>query len=283
MPKVGLVCDSTCDLEPSWLAEHDIELVPLTVLFGDETFLDWVELRPADFYARLKKFDGQAKTSQPSPADFQAAYKRLADKGCEGIVVMTLASALSGTYESATLAAAEAPVPVRVVDSRSITQGLGMVVKAAMRARDAGGDLDEVERVADKAAEEVHIYFVVETMEYLVKGGRAGRAQGAAASLLNIKPVLHIGRDGVIETFKKVKGTRSAIDEITAEVARVSAEQPMLVTLLCGEREDLVEMMRASLAASGARYEIESEGKVGAVIGVHTGPEVVGLAYHPMP
>jgi DegV family protein with EDD domain len=281
MPDVGIVCDSTCDLGPDWLAAHGVSMVPLKVLFGERSYLDWVELRPLQFYDMLAEAPTLPKTSQPSPADFEAVYRELAASGCTGIETITLSAALSGTFESATLAAADSPVPVRVIDSRSVTQGTGLVVKAAIAARDAGGDADAVEAAARKAAAEVHVYFVLETMEYLVKGGRAGKAQAVAASLLNIKPVLHIDADGVIEPYKRARGMRNAVEEIAAKVAEDSKDAEMCVSLLTGDREDLVEMMREALKASGARYKIESVGMVGAVIGTYTGRDVIGVAYHP--
>jgi DegV family protein with EDD domain len=222
------------------------------------------------------------KTSQPSPADFEAVYEGLAAAGCDEIVSIHLSSRLSGTIASATIAAAASPVPVRVVDSRSASQGVGLVVKAALAAREAGGDAQAVERAAEKAVSNVHLYFVVESLDYLVKGGRAGKAQALAATMLNIKPVLHIDSEGVIEPFKKVKGMQKAIEEMAAQLARDSASSGrMKVALLHGVRPDLVEKMRAALAASGADFEIESEGLVGAVIGTYTGSGVVGVAYHP--
>ncbi len=281
MTEVGLVCDSTCDLGPEWLAERNVAMVPLRVQFGDETSLDWVGLRPLDFYAKLKVSPILPKTSQPSPADFAETYARLAGEGADEIVVVTLSSRLSGTFESASLAAADAPVPIRLVDSRSASQGTGLVVKAAVEARDAGGSAEKVEAAARRAAAEVHVYFVVETLEYLVKGGRAGRAQALAASLLNIKPVLHIGSDGVIEPYKKVKGMRSAIEEIASRLAADSQSAPMRVSILSGGDRALIDDMIAALARSGARYDVESVGMVGAVIGTYTGSEVIGIAYHP--
>lgn len=281
MSNVGIVCDSTCDLGPEWLAEHDVPMVPLKVLFGDTSYLDWIDLAPHEFYEMLAAAPVLPKTSQPSPADFEAVYDRLAGQGCTAIVTVTLSAALSGTFESATLAAASSPIPVCVVDSLNVSLGAGLVVKAAIAARDAGGDADAVEAAARQGAADVHLYFVLETMEYLVKGGRAGKAQAAAASLLNIKPVLHIDADGVIESYKRARGMRNAIDDIAAKVAEDSRATEMCVSLLIGERQDLVDMMQASLKASGARYHVESVGMVGAVIGTYSGRDVIGVAYHP--
>jgi DegV family protein with EDD domain len=281
MPRIGLVCDSTCDLGPEWLASRDIVMVPLRVRFGEDVFIDWIDFTPAEFFERLAASPVLPKTSQPPPADFSAVYDRLAEQGCDEIVVVTLSAALSGTHESAVLAAATARVPVRIVDSRSASQGTGLVVKAALAARDAGGSGPEVEQAALEASSQVRLYFVVDTLEYLVKGGRAGKAQALAASLLNIKPVLRIDTEGVVEAYKKVKGMRSAIEEIAAKVAADSAAGTICCSLLSGQRQDLVTMMEQALASSGADYEIESVGQVGAVIGTYTGPQVVGVAFHP--
>jgi DegV family protein with EDD domain len=283
MGTIGIVTDSTCDLGPEWLAAHDILMVPLVVRFEDKAYRDWCDLAPDEFYRMLAASPVLPKTSQPAPADFEAVYEGLAAAGCDGIVSIHLSSRLSGTIASATIAAAASPVPVRVVDSKSASHGTGLVVKAAAAARTAGGGLDAVEAAAEKAVSTVHLFFVVESLEYLVKGGRAGKAQALAATMLNIKPVLHIDAEGVIEPFKKVKGMRKAIEQIAGQVARDSATGGrMRVALMHGVRPDLAEKMRDALAASGAEYEIDSDGLVGAVIGTYTGSGVVGVAYHPV-
>ncbi len=282
MPKTGIVCDSTCDLGTSWLAENDVVMVPLKVLFGDESFRDWVDMEPDEFYSRLAKSPTLPKTSQPSPAEFQDAYGRLADAGCDEIVSVHLSSALSGTVESANLAAAESPVPVRIVDTKLVTQGTALVLKAAIEARKAGLDADGIERAANAAASGTQLFFILDTLDYLVKGGRAGRAQGLAASLLNIKPVLCINKDGVVEPFKKVKGFRKAISELAAHVAAETPDEtkPARLTVLHACAQSSAEDLIAALDSAGAHYELDSVGLVGAVIGTYAGPGAVGLAYH---
>jgi DegV family protein with EDD domain len=258
-------------------------MVPLKVLFGDATYLDWIDLTPAAFYEKLAAATALPKTSQPSPAEFAAVYQRLADEGCEGIVSIHLSEALSGTIESATLAAASAPVPVRVVNTLTVSVGEALVVKAAVEARDAGGSLDAIEAAARYVVENGRLLFALDTLEYLVKGGRAGKAQGLAASVLNIKPVLTMNREGVIEPFKKVKGTKKAIAEIAAQAAADSKQRPIRVGLLNGQAPDLAEELRNALDAAGADYELIYEGEVGAVIGTYAGPRAVGAAYYPAP
>ncbi len=180
------------------------------------------------------------------------------------------------------MAAAQSPVPVRVVDSKEVTRALGMVVTETARAAAEGADIDEVERVALAVASRMHVFFVVETLEYLVKGGRAGKAAGLAASLLNIKPVLEVNDDGIVAPFKKVKGRKKAIAEMAVHVAEEAKSLGKLrVSLLHACQEADAEEMRREIEALGTNVEFEQTGAVGAVIGTYTGPGVVGCAYYP--
>ena len=283
MGRVGLVCDSTCDIDPQWLKDHDVAMVPLKVLFGDATYLDWVDLTPETFYAKLAAAPELPKTSQPSPAEFATVYRQLANQGCTDIVSIHLTSALSGTIESATMAASSAPVPVRVVNTRNVSVAVALVVRAAVAARDAGGDADTVEAAANYVVDHFRLLFALDTLEYLVKGGRAGKAQGLAASLLNIKPVLTFNKDGIIEPFAKVKGTKKAIAEIAAQIARDSANGKVRVGILNGQAPDLADELKAALDASGADFELDYVGDVGAVIGTYAGPRAIGAAYYQLP
>ena len=283
MGRIGIVCDSTCDMGTDWLRDHDVVMVPLKVLFDDGTYLDRVELPPAAFFEKLKNATNLPKTSQPSPADFSAVYQQLADQGCTGIVSIHLTAALSGTMESATMAAASARVPVRVLDTLLVSIAVALVIQAAVEARDAGGDLDAVEAAARYAAEHCRLLFALDTLDYLVKGGRAGKAQGLAASVLNIKPVLTFNDEGIIEPFKKVKGSKKAIAEIAAQAAEDSASHRIRVGLLSSQAPELVDELKAALDAAGADYELGYVSEVGAAIGTYAGPRAVGAAYYPLP
>lgn len=283
MSRVGIVCDSTCDLEPVWLAAHDVTMVPLKVSIEGETYLDWIEIRPDEFYRRLAAAATLPKTSQPSPAEFAAAYAALAEQGAEEIVSIHLTSPLSGTFESAMMAAADAPVRVRVVDTKRVSQATGLVVKAAIEARDSGADGAEVERVALRTSAEARLFFVLDTLDYLVKGGRAGKAQGLAAAVLNIKPILTFNDDGIIEPFKKVKGTHKALQELAAHIAEDAAKNGrMRLAVLHACTDELATELREAIVASGADVEIESVGLVGSVIGTYAGPKAVGCGYYPI-
>ena len=282
MGKIGIVTDSTCDLGPAWLAEHDARMVPLKVIIGDESYLDWIDLTPETFYPKLVGSRKLPTTSQPSPADFARVFAELANQGCEEIVSIHLSAKLSGTCESALLAAVDSPVRVRVVDSLVVSHATGLVVKAALAARDAGNDAAAVEAAALKSVGGMHLYFMLDTLDYLVKGGRAGAATGLAASLLNIKPILQFN-NGVIEPFKKVKGRSRAITEAALHAAKQSDDLGRLrVTILHAVVPELVDEVVAALDESGCDYELDHVGLIGAVIGTHCGPGALGLAYYPI-
>ncbi|MBA4370599.1 MAG: DegV family protein [Coriobacteriaceae bacterium] len=283
MGTIGIVCDSTADQPLEWYAANNVEMVPLKVLFGEETLLDWVDIAPERFFERLKAATALPKTSQPSPADFETAYRKLADAGATEIVSIHLTSALSGTVESANIAASTSPIPVRVVDTKNVTQALGLVVKAAVAVRDAGGDADAIERTAIDTARSTKLFFVLDTLDYLVKGGRAGKAAGLAASLLDIKPVLTFNAEGTIEPFKKERGRKRAFAELAAQVSRDSMTRPVRLAFLHACAPKVAEELQAALDAAHADYELDSIGLVGAVIGTYAGPEAAGLAYHPVP
>lgn len=282
MPKVGIVTDSTCDLGPEWLAAHDVVMVPLKVNFGTTTYLDWIDLTPEQFYEKLASSDVLPKTSQPSPADFAAVYTALAEDGCDEIVSIHLTSALSGTHESAIMAATMVDVPVRVVDTKTVTMGTGMAVIDAVDARDAGGNAEAVEAAALFVVQHSRLYFALDTLEYLVKGGRAGKAQGLAASLLNIKPVLTFNAEGTIEPYKKVKGTKKAIAEIAAAGREVGSGK-LRVGILHSGAPDLVEELKVALDEAALDYELVHTVQVGAVIGTYAGLRALGAVFSPAP
>jgi DegV family protein with EDD domain len=282
MAKVGIVCDSTCDMGPQWLANNDVVMIPLKVLFGETTYLDWIDLTPEAFFDKLKAAPTLPKTSQPSPADFSAVYQSLADSGCESIVSIHLTAALSGTHESAILAASTSPIPVHVVDTLTVSAAVALAVNAAIAARAAGGDAAAIEAAARKVADTDRLLFALDTLEYLVKGGRAGKAQGLAASLLNIKPVLTFNDEGIIEPFKKVKGTKKALAEIAEQVAADSRNGRVRAAFLHSLSPQLVDDLKAALDAAGADYEVEGVHEVGAVIGTYAGPGAIGVAYYPI-
>jgi DegV family protein with EDD domain len=278
MPSVHLVCDSTADLDPAFRAAHTVRVVPLKVIFGDQTYLDGVDMTAEQFYARLATPGPFPRTSQPTPAEFEEVFRELgADGG--SIVCTTISADLSGTYTSATQAQAALPeLDIRVIDTRSVAVGHYAAVKAAVRAVEAGGDADQVEAAAVAVRGTEKVLFTVETLEYLRRGGRIGGARALLGSMLDIKPILEI-RDGVIEPVGRVRTYPRAIDRLVeeckqaaatwggAEVVIAHADRPQIAA-------ELVERMRP-LVSSEPSLTV-----VGPVVGCHSGPGAIGVGFH---
>ena len=281
MPKVGLVVDSTCDMSAEEIRNLNVELAPLRVTFGDETFLDTVEITPQEFYRRLSVADELPKTSQPAPKQFSECFDRLVAQGCDSIVSLSLSSAISGTYQTSTIVAKEYDIPIYCIDTRNVTQGLATILLAACDLREKGCTGEEIADQIKKIARQTQLLFVIYSMDNLVKGGRAGRSAGLAASLLDIKPILTMGEDGVITPFKKCKGKKRAVAELAKYVASCSGEMgPLNYTLINTTEPDDIDMLREAFAEAGVVGQEIHTGSNGAVIGTYV-PEACGVAFYP--
>jgi DegV family protein with EDD domain len=179
------------------------------------------------------------------------------------------------------IASEEARVPVRVVDTKLVTVATGLVVKRAVEVRDEGGTGEDVERAAIDAASATSLFFVLDTLEYLVKGGRAGKATGLAASVLSIKPILMFDDEGTVAPFKRAKGTAKAYATLAEHVAEASRKGQLRLALLQAVNPEGVRALHAALDDAGVDYRLDMSGEVGAVIGTYAGPGAVGLAYMP--
>ena len=195
MPSVHLVCDSTADLDPAFRAAHTVRVVPLKVIFGDQTYADGVDMTAEEFYARLAAPGPFPRTSQPTPAEFEAVFRELgADGG--SIVCTTISADLSGTYASATQARAALPdLDIRVIDTRSVAVGHYAAVRRGGARRRGGRRRRRVEAAVGAVRSSEKVLFTVETLEFLRRGGRIGGARALLGSMLDIKPILEI-RDG---------------------------------------------------------------------------------------
>ncbi|HVC43137.1 MAG TPA: DegV family protein [Candidatus Saccharimonadales bacterium] len=278
MPSVHLVCDSTADLDPAFRAAHVVRVVPLKVIFGDQTYADGVDMSAEQFYARLAAPGPFPRTSQPTPAEFEDVFRELgADGG--SIICTTISADLSGTYASATQARATLPeLDIRVIDTRSVAVGHYAAVLQAARAIEAGGGPDAVEAAVAAVRSTEKVLFTVETLEYLRRGGRIGGARALLGSMLDIKPILEI-RDGVIEPVGRVRTYPRAIDRVVeecrqaaeawggAEVVIAHADRPRIAA-------ELVERMRPLVSGE------PSLTVVGPVVGCHSGPGAIGVGFH---
>ncbi len=276
MAGIRIVTDSSCDLPASVADEHGITIVPLTIRFGDEELVDRRDLTPDQFWERCTASAVLPETAAPSPGQFEEAFRAAAAAGAEGVVCVNISSKLSATIQSAQAAAqavADA-IPVRLVDSRSVTLGLGMIVLEAARRAEAGGTLEEVVAAAEDASKRARVLGSLDTLEYLKKGGRIGGAQALLGSLLSIKPVIEV-RDGAVEPGPKQRTRSRALRFLADKVAAESGIEQLAV--MHGAAPDLNDLLDL-LAPHFPRDQIVV-GDIGPVIGAHTGPRTIGVAY----
>lgn len=276
MAGVRVVTDSGCDLPDEMVAHHGIEVIPLTVRFGDEELVDRRDLSPRQFWERLARSEVLPETAAPSPGAFEDAYRRAADQGAEGVVCVTLSAALSATFEAAQLAAQAVMegVPVRVVDSRAVTMAEGMMAVRAAELAATGAGVDEVTLAVESLVPRSRTFAALDTLENLKKGGRIGGAQAFVGSVLSIKPVIEV-RDGKVEPESRQRTRGRALRHLAAKVGE---HQPVEnLALMHGNAPDVDEMLDL-LAPFHPREEI-AVGDVGAVIGTHAGPGVMGVTF----
>jgi DegV family protein with EDD domain len=272
----AVVLDSTADL-PNPAARHpNWRLVPLYVHFGDETLRDHVDLTAAEFYRRLRGAGAAPKTSQPTPADFEQTFREL--EGYERIVCVLISGKLSGTVESARLAAqAAGGERVTVIDSESVSGGVVILADAIQRRLERGATDEEIEELVTRFRAESGLLFTVETLDYLVRGGRVGKAAGVAGELLSVKPILAI-REGEVVPLKRVRGRAKALAELErlfADGTEDSSDLHVGVAHADAEAEGDELMRRIETARPHAAVDFRAE--LGPVIGAHGGPGTIGL------
>ncbi len=276
----ALVTDSTANLPPTQVDFWGIRVVPVQVIVGDRALQEGVDVSASDVAAALRA-GTTVSTSRPAPATFAQVYQQAADAGATHILSAHLSADLSGTYDAAVLAAADAPVPVTVVDSRSVSMGLGYGVVAAARVLARGGNVDEAAAAVVATAQASRVLFYVDSLDFLRRGGRIGSAQRLIGSALAMKPILHLAK-GRVKPLEKVRTASRALARLE-ELAVESADgQPVGVAVL-----HLDAARRAADLAVGIRSRLPEAdviiGEVGAVIGSHVGPGMVAVVVSPVP
>jgi DegV family protein with EDD domain len=277
---VKIVTDSTADLPQGLAEELDIAVVPLKVHFGDEEFLDWLDLDSESFFAKLKSSSVMPRTSQPSPADFEAVYKRVGEDG-DTVISIHISAQLSGTYQSATIAKSMLEgMDLEVVDSKVTSMALGIVVIEAARAAKAGKNREEILAQVYDQLSRVRVFFGVDTLEYLQKNGRIGKASALLGGLLSVKPLLTL-MDGVIVPKEKVRGKAKLMERLSGVVAEeLGADVQGKAVILHGNDLDGALKLKEKLEEAYNFSELIVS-SLGAVIGTHTGPGVLGVAILP--
>ncbi len=280
MTAIRIVTDSTADLPLSLVERYGIGVVPLSVIFGEDSYRDGIDLSSGDFYRRLVTDARHPHTSQPSPAAFEEQYRRMSAEGAERILVFCLSSRLSGTYQSATMAAQMVDFPVDVIDTEQASLSMGWMVVAAAQAIEAGTTADDVIQWVEDCRKRISLLFVVDTLEYLQRNGRIGKASAVLGTLLSVKPILSLA-EGMVTAVDKVRGNSKATQrmvEICSE--RYAGQTGLRVGILHATAPEqaarLAETMQAAL-----RPERILISEIGPVIGAHVGPNALGIAVVP--
>lgn len=281
MGTVRIVTDSTADLPKELAEKYGVIVVPLKIMFGQEVYRDGVDLDSAAFYNRLTKSALLPTTSQPSPGEFVAVYERLTQKG-DSVISIHLSSALSGTFHSAQLAKTMVDSKdIFVIDSRTVSMGLGLIALAAAKAAKEGQTRKEIFTLINDLINKVNVLFVVDNLDYLERGGRIGKAGAMLGSLLNIKPILTF-KEGQVTPLEKVRGKSKALDRLV-ELACASYDPGRRVVCSIVHADDYTSMMKLQEKVSAAYNCAEIIiSELGPVVGTHGGPGVVGLVVYPV-
>ena len=282
--KIALITDSTCDIPPALREQYGITVVPLSIIWGDEQLRDGVDIQAEAFYARLNADPTYPTTSQPTPQDFLNALEKVRQQGAKEIVVITISRAMSGTYESAQLAAPIIGLPVHLVDSRSNSMSLGWQVLAAARTREAGGDVAAMVAAADAARKSMVYIITLDTLEYLRKGGRIGGASAFIGTLLNFKPQILVNHEtGMVEAGRRTRTRQKALQALYDDFfAQLDTRKKMRIAVLHNAALPEAEAMAARVQTDFAPEELLIS-IVAPVLGVHTGPRALALCGYTQP
>lgn len=276
MPDVKVVTDSACDLPVPMAEDRGVRVVPLSIRFGPEELTDRHELSTKEFWDRVTTGAVIPETAAPSPGAFQQAFLDAADEGASGVVCVTLSSGVSATYQAACTAAAGVAdrVRVAVVDSLSMTMGLGFMVTSAVDQAAAGADVDAIEAELLAQRARTQVFGVIDSLEFLKRGGRIGGAQQLMGSLLSIKPVIEI-RNGVVEVESRQRTRSRSLQYLAAKAVEAGPLERLAVAN--GAAADIDELLGALDKVAPAHELVVTE--LGPVIGAHGGPGTVGLCF----
>ena len=279
MSRIALVTDSTASLPPELAEQLNIHVIPAQVIFAGQTYRDGIDLTSAEFYEKLRAAPELPTTSQPSAGDFAKLYRSLSEEA-DAIISIHVSEHLSGTLASANTAKSTLDgVRIEIIDSRSVSLGLGLIVMAAARAISAGKSVEEIVMLVKDIIPKMNIVFVPETLKYLAKGGRIGGASALLGTVLQIKPVLCIedGRIEVQEKVRSVKRARLRLIEIMQE--RMESAKEIHAAILHADCQADAEIMREMVAKRLDCAELYVN-ELGSSVGTHAGPGTMGIAFY---
>ncbi len=275
---IALITDSTCDIPKALIQQYDITVIPQVVIWGEETLRDRLDITPEAFYQRLETDKRHPSTTLPSPADFEKVYKDAIAQGAQEIVIATVSSAMSGTYQAAKKVGDEMSVPVHVIDSKGPTMSLGWQVLAAARAREAGSAVDGMIAAAERVRQTLVQIVCLDTLEYLHRGGRIGTATNFIGNLLELKPLVQINHQtGLVEPNGRARTRKKSIETLVNNFfEKLDVHKPMHIAVLHGntleEAQALAERIRVEFSPAELLINI-----TGPVLGINTGPRALAL------
>lgn len=282
MPSIKIFADSTSDLPTSWIEEYNIGIVPLYVVFGEESLRDGIDITPVDLYQRVNEGGELPKTAAPSPADFMRAFNPYIEQG-DQILFISLSSELSSTYQNALIAAGEYPSDlIAVFDSLNLSSAIGLLVKKAAIAAQAGQSLQDIVTLLESVRPEIEAEFVVDTLEYLYKGGRCSGMQNIIGSLLKIRPIIKVAEGKMTPTIR-VRGKREkAIEQLlhNAIDKKDLMDQDHILVVHSLAEEDALFLQASLQEVTHAKIDLST---AGCVISSHCGPQTIGIMYSKQP
>jgi len=279
MSKIAIVTDSTAYLPKAFVDRHDIRVVPLKIHWDDTNFEDGVDITPVEFYERLAKSPTIPTTSQPPVDEFLEIYEELAADH-DGIIVPLISSGISGTVSSARIAAsAFSKSPVEVIDTRSTAAGLALVVNAIAQAVVEGKSLSATKELAEAIVQRLELYFAVDTLKYLHKGGRIGGASRYFGTALSIKPILYLDHQGKIDALERVRTKRKAMAKLVQFAAEKAAGKPVHVGIIHANALEAAKDIQNQLLDQLDCKQPEIY-NLSPVIGTHVGPGTIGIAFY---
>ena len=279
MKKIALVTDSTAYLDVSFVEKNKITILPLNLHWDDKTYRDGVNIMPNEFYDMLAASKTLPTTSQPTYGEFEVIFEDLANEN-DSIITALISSGISGTVDSALMAQKNlSSLPIEVIDSKLTSAGLALLIKALVKARENGMDTKEMVALANRIIDKSSIFFMVDTLEYLHKGGRIGGASKLLGGALNIKPILYLTKEGKIDSLEKVRTKKKAlqrlIDLAVEKAGGKKAYAGVIHAQALDEAKEIKDILATKLdCAELGIYDISP------VIGTHTGPGALGIALH---
>jgi len=277
--RIALVTDSTSDLSAEFAAEHEVQILPLKVVYKDREYLDRIEISPEEVYAKLD--EEVPSTSMPSVGEVLDLFSRLVKEGYEEILSINISSGLSGTMNTVRLAASHFPsLNIEIIDSKSISMGIGFLAQEAASLIKKGMSLSRVVDRVKQVRSKIQVIFVVKTLEYLKKGGRIGYVAATMGSLLDLKPIISVNAEGKYFTLAKVRGRNRSLQKIVEIVKEAAGKNKIRLAVMHGDALDEARWLLKEIKQVTGLNNIHF-GEVGPVIGVHTGPGVVGVAFYP--